>query len=486
MGLFSMTKKKISSNIIYSIATQMVGVLVPLLLAPYVARVFNAELIGDYTYTLANSTYFVLFECLGFGLYGMIRCAKVRDNIDKLSQFFWEIFYIKIFFMLITVVAYLLFVRFIAEKRLTSLYLVMVMSLLANGIDVTWFFNALEEFQIIAIRTICVRIVNVILVFLFVKTRKDLLLYAIIMQGSILVSYVLVLSPAMKRVVLIKGKDLHLFQHVTPSMVYFVPGLVNTIFSSTDKSVLGAFSQNSYEVGVYEQANKICQLCMGLVNAISNVILPRVTYMYANQKEEGSTDRFVVKSIRIPLIICLPLAFGIFAVAPELIPVFLGSGYDKSVILLRLLSLNVLSAVISNFIAQQCLIARDEQRKYNIAIIAGAILNVFMNILLVNRFLSVGVAAASVISSMLIFAMIIYYTRHIMKPHILLQISWKYIVGAMLMLLLVIMIDIPGHLFLTLIAKIVLGILIYTFSLIVMKDDLVLEVAKRYADRRVT
>ena len=74
-----MKEKKLSNNIIYSIVMQTAGVIAPLIISPYIARVLSAELIGDYSYTLANSSYFVLAECLGFSLYGTIKIAAVRD-----------------------------------------------------------------------------------------------------------------------------------------------------------------------------------------------------------------------------------------------------------------------------------------------------------------------------------------------------------------------------------------------------------------------
>ena len=50
-----MKEKKISYNIIYSVLMQTASVIAPLIISPYIARVLSAELIGNYSYTLANS-----------------------------------------------------------------------------------------------------------------------------------------------------------------------------------------------------------------------------------------------------------------------------------------------------------------------------------------------------------------------------------------------------------------------------------------------
>ena len=79
------SNKQLAKNIVYNMLSQSFVLLASLLTAPYVARVFNADLIGDYSYALANSTYFVLIESLGFALYGQIQVAANRDNKKKVN-----------------------------------------------------------------------------------------------------------------------------------------------------------------------------------------------------------------------------------------------------------------------------------------------------------------------------------------------------------------------------------------------------------------
>jgi len=177
-----MKEKKLSNNIIYSIVMQTAGVIAPLIISPYIARVLSAELIGDYSYTLANSSYFVLAECLGFSLYGTIKIAAVRDDKKELSRIFWEIFWIKIILMLICLSLYMLWISRYETGTTKALYYVMAINIISGGVDVTWFLNGIEEFRISALRTIFVRLINVVMIVTLVKSEKDLILYALIMQ----------------------------------------------------------------------------------------------------------------------------------------------------------------------------------------------------------------------------------------------------------------------------------------------------------------
>ncbi len=468
-----MQQKKLAHNIIYSIIIQVTSLLTPLITAPYIARVLSAELIGQYSYVLANSSYFVLVEVLGIPLYGMIKIAEIRDDSRKLSILFWEIFLLKTFFMVLWGGIYVLWFFVFGEAELRDLYFVMFLNLIANGIDITWFFNGLEEFKTIAIRNVLFRVFDVLCILLFVKNQDDLLLYALITQGTTLVGYLAAYPLAMRKVKWHGWNEIHLKKHMKPSCIYFVPGLVNTIFSSTDKTILGAVTRNSYEVGVYEQANKICQLCMSAISSISNAILPRVAYLHSNSESNVEAKRILENSIRIAMMAALPVSLGISVISETFVPVFFGEGYEKSALLLKILCFNVLFVALGNFVGQQTLIARGKQKEHNIAISAGALLNIVLNFILVAPLKSAGVSLASAVTGFIVFAFVAWFGRDLFSASRLLVVSWKYLVSAVVMYLAVFKINITANTVMTIVLQIATGVAVYVGMLCILKDDFV-------------
>ena len=474
-----MKQKSLLNNIKYSIFTQMVCLITPLITAPYIARVFNAELIGDYSYVYANSSYFVLLESLGLVLYGTIKIAKIRDNIIEKSILFWEIFWLKCILMILSSVLYCVFFISLGEKNLEQLYFLMLMNIFANGIDTVWFLNALEEFKVTAIRTVVIRLVNVILIICFVNDVSDLLRYALITQATLLFSSIILLPLSFKQVVWIPIEELNMLKHISKSMSYLVPGLVNIIFSSADKSILGGFSKITYEVGVYEQANKVSQMGIGLISSISNVILPRSAYLFANVKKQDSANSFMMKTVNGAAFVSCSFVFEIFATANQFIPAFFGDGYEKSVIILQILCINVLTAVMGNFIAHQCLIARNKQTEYNIAILIGATVNLILNVVLVNRYLSEGVAASSAFSGGIVLGLILFYTNDILPLKNFAKMIWKYLFAGFFMIASVCMLSVDCNIWLSLLGKTFLGFIVYIICLIFLRDNFVMEVISR-------
>lgn len=460
-------------NIGYNMISQIVALIVPLITAPYIARVFNAELIGKYSYAVANSSYFVLLECLGFTLYGQIKIASFRDDKEKVSSFFLEIMFLKLSLMIVSIAIYIFTIVINADNSQKMLCAIMILNIIASGIDVTWFLNGMEEFRVIAIRSIFVRILNLVGVFTFVKNEHDFLTYALIMQAASLVANMSVYPNVLKQIDIKIPRSLNIFQHVKPACVYFVPGLINTIFSSSDKTMLGIWT-GDYEVGIYEQASKISQICMSAVCTIGNVILPRASYLYHNDNKGEKVNKLIYDSLKAVQLVSAPAMFGIIAISGEFIPVFFGGGYEKSALVLSVLAFNVLITALCNLLGQQCLIARERQKDYNLTIIISALMNVTLNVAAIRVARSIGAAVASVLASVVCFIAILYKSRNTISIKEMFFQSWKYYVASIVMYVFLLQAKqiyygtIEG-----IFIHIVIGIIIYLLGLSLLREKLV-------------
>lgn len=482
-------KKKSSNSLIknigYNMVSQVVALIVPLITAPYIARVFNAELIGQYSYALANSSYFVLIECLGFALYGQIKIASFRDDKEKVSKTLFEIMALKILLMIISIIIYVVVIVMNKSGSQKILCIIMILNIIASGIDVTWFLNGMEEFKVIAIRSICVRIINLAGIFIFVKDEKNFLIYALIMQGANLVANLSVYPNVLKQVDIKIPKNVDIFQHIKPAGIYFVPGLINTIFSSSDKTMLGIWA-GAYEVGIYEQASKISQICMSAVSTIGNVILPRASYLYHNDNTREKADKLIYNSLAAVQMISAPAVFGIIAIAGEFVPVFFGDGYEKSAFVLCILSFNVLVTAMCNLLGQQCLIARERQKDYNLAIILSALVNIIFNVVAIRIEKSIGAAIASVLASIVCFIVIIYMSKNIIAVKEMISESWKYYFSSVVMYVIMFKVrqihyaSIEG-----VFLHIIIGAIIYLLILGILREKLLCKVCSDIIRRAV-
>lgn len=478
-----MKEKKIVTNIIYSMIIQLSAIIAPLITAPYVARVFNADLIGKYSFTYANSNYFAMFESLGLTLYGMILVARERDNLKSRSVIFWEITILKILLTIIATAVFIVVFIFNGEIEYRKLYLIMLFNLLAVGVDSTWFLSGIEEFKVIARRTLLVRITNVVLILMFVKSSNDLIVYALIMQLSTFISYLAIIPEIKKYVEFVSIRSIRINKYFKPAIIYFIPGFITTLFSSTDKTILGMASTD-YEVGVYEQAYKICQLLTGTISGISNVLLPRAAYLNNGKAAADKAKSLFNVSIRVAVMCSAPICFGTAAISDAFIPLFFGPGYEKSSILLKILCINVFFISLCNFFGQQALMAKGKQREYNIAISISVIVNIILNIALVHNSQSVGVSYASAVSAVLEFALIYYFGKEMMRINELTAYCIKYIIAGIIMFIGIWRIKFANDM-ITVVIQIGTGCVIYCASLFLLRDELLLQIVNGLRAKRV-
>ena len=181
-----MKKNNVRKNYIYNVMYQIVAIIIPIITTPYVSRVLGANNIGIYGYTVSISAYFILFGSLGISLYGQREIAYCQGDSKKYSKSFYEILLLR--FIAMTISAILFYFIFVFKSNDYSIYFkILLVEIIANMFDISWFLQGLEEFKKTVVRNIIVRIISLVVIFLFVKSKSDLPIYFIIYVLSILI-----------------------------------------------------------------------------------------------------------------------------------------------------------------------------------------------------------------------------------------------------------------------------------------------------------
>ena len=85
------TEPSLKKNIAISTIYQVLLVILPMITAPYVARVLGPDQSGIYDFTTSKQTYFSMFAALGTASYGAREIARVKYDEKMRSILFWEI-----------------------------------------------------------------------------------------------------------------------------------------------------------------------------------------------------------------------------------------------------------------------------------------------------------------------------------------------------------------------------------------------------------
>lgn len=431
-----MAKKSVAKNYIYNLCYQVLIVVLPIITTPYISRVLGAENIGIYSYTYSIVSYFILFGSLGVALYGKREVAYVQQNIKERSKVFWEILLFRALTILIATVAYVIFfLNF--ELEYQTYYIILILEVLAAGLDISWFLQGMEEFKKTVTRNIIVRLLSVTAIFVFVKTPEDLVKYTLIYSlGNFLGNLMLwVYLPKFMKGAKVDFKSLNIKRHILPIIVLFVPQITEKIYNMLDKTMIGVLVADKSEVGFYEQAQKTIRILNTVVASLGIVMVPRMATIFETEGKE-KVQETLKKSFRFVFFISVPLTLGIISILPSFVPMFYGPGYDKVKDLIIYLSPIILLMGIENVIGTQYLIPTKQQKKYTISVSVGLAVNVVLNYILIIKYQAIGAAISTIISQFIVDMLQMIQVRDELDLKEMFKPLFKYVLVGILMFVL--------------------------------------------------
>lgn len=465
--------KNIVKNYIYNLSYQILILILPVLTTPYISRVLGVENIGIYSYTLSISEYFIIFGLLGTNLYGQREIAYNQKNKNKYSKVFWEIFILRIITMFFSMVIYMC--TFVKHGQYSVFFKILFIVLIANCFDISWFFQGLEQFKKTVFRNICIKLISVILIFVLVKTPSDLYLYFWIYVISCLVGNISLYVCLPRILVKTNVRQLNIIKHLKPTLIMFVPQIAMQVYTLLDRTMLGSIIIDKSEVGYYDQSQKIIKMLLAVVTSLGPVMLSRISNTVANGKKENIIQ-YLYKSFNVIFLFAFPIIFGVIAVSPDFVPLFFGDGYDKVILLLDIASPIILFIGLSSVTGMQYLLPFKKQKEYTYSIICGAIINFFINCLVIKKYMSIGASIGTVVAEFVVVAIQFYFIKKDFNLFKILKLSLKYFISSVIMFLVCLVIRrFINENIISLVTQCLVGGVIYICSLIIMKDNLIYE-----------
>ncbi len=368
---------RLKRNIIYNLSYQILILVLPLITAPYLSRVLGVDGTGTYSFVFSVAYYFHIATTLGLANYGNRAIAKVKDDREKVSKTFWSIYFMQLGIGIVATIAYLLYSFFITETNYRLYFLAFTPYVLAAVLDINWFFFGLTEFKFTTIRNTVVKLISLICIFTFVKTKEDLLLYFIIMGATFLLSNFLLWTRVKRHADFYSPSIQEIIVHIKPNLILFIPILAMSIYRVMDKIMIKELS-NITENGYYENADKIIAMALTAFSAVATVMMPSVSNMVA----QGKKDEIKVllrDSMQISMFLGFGMLFGLMAVGRIFAPIFFGADYQETGVLIQLLSVTIVFSGWKAVLRSQYIIPYEKDKAYVISLVAGALVNVICN-----------------------------------------------------------------------------------------------------------
>lgn len=464
---------KIKRNFILNTMFQILRLLSPLVVTPYVSRILGVDGIGIFSYTYSIEYYFAMFAVLGTTAYGAREISRYRDEPETMSQLFWEIWLMTFTTSLISIVAWGVVVFAGGEYRLY--FAILTFYLLAAMFDISWFYTGLEKFPIIVIRNMALKVVEIALVFLLVKRADQLYIYFLIMAGGTFLGNASLWLGMKKNLKRVSWRTLRPYRHFKNTLVFFLPTIATSIYTVIGKTLIGAITKSEIESGIYEQTTKIVEIIKAVaVVSLNTVLGPRNSYLHKKGELEqirsnlrGSMDFILLMSIG--------ATCGVIGIADLFVPWFFGAGYEPVILLLRALSPIVVIIAISYTVGSQYYEPVGLRLKSAKYLMVGSVCSVLMNLILIPIFKSLGAVIGSLVSETIISVLYIMNCSGYMTWRALLAMSWKKLLaGVSMACILVWRASLMMATTTNVLMLVVLGAAIYLVVLLLLRDKMML------------
>jgi O-antigen/teichoic acid export membrane protein len=411
----SMSLKK---NVAYNTILTVSNVAFPIVTIPYVSRVLGVENIGIVNFATTYASYFALFAALGIPMYGMREIAKQNNNPEGRNQIFSELFIINVLSAIVFSSVYLISIFSVPilsqEKEfllITGLWVLFV------PFNVDWFFSGREKFRLVTLRTLAAKVIAVGGLFVFVRTREDVIPYLILTVVANLSSQIWNFGYMLRTEVKFRIKQLQIKKHLKAVLVLFASNIAVGVYTMLSTLMLGFLSDYT-QVGYYTSVFKVIKIVLPIITAMSPVMIARINTIKGEKENPKETVRLLNNSFGYMMMLAVPATIGLIVTAPRFVPFFFGTEFIPATVSMQFLSLSIIIIGISNLFGIQVLVAMGHEKKLLISVLFGTISNLCLNLLLIGPYGSLGASIASVTTEILVTVATIVFALKVITVHV--------------------------------------------------------------------
>ena len=379
-------------NTLYNMAYRLFSMLLPLVTAPWLSRAVGTEGVGLYGYAWAISYTFCLVGLLGLENYGPRAIAQAKDDTAQLNRTFSAIWKMQLLVAGLTLLVWCGYVAFIAgeEKQIAFHLTLMSVSCLVN---VDWCLMGLDQFKPIALRNTAVKLLAAAAVFIFVRKPEDLWIYAFVWSLSTFIGCASCFLSLRRKVKFVPVTWKEALTHLKPCALLSISVIAVSVYRQMDKVMIGALADMT-QTGLYENAEKIILCLAGFISAVGTVMLPKVSHMTAQGRMEDVKKHIDASMDMVMCMVCA-LGFGLASVAVEFAPLFYGTDFAESGLLMIPLSMTLLTIGFANVIRTQWVLPQKRDGIFVKSVLTGAAVNVVLNAILIPPYGAMGAVVAT-------------------------------------------------------------------------------------------
>ena len=380
----------IKKNIGWSSILTTLNHIFPLITYPYVSRILGVNNIGICNFVDSVINYYSIFAMMGMSYVAIREVAYVKSDAKQLSKTFSSLLTLNlittVFMMVVLTLSIFLVPRF---HEHADLMFIGVFKLLFNTFLVEWLYRGLEDFRYITIRSIIVRILYVVSVFIFVKERSDYPIYYLLLALTIVINATVNLFHS-RKFVNFSFRGLSFSPFIKAFIILGIYHFLTSLYKSFNIVYLG-FVAGDEQVGYYTTATKLHGMILALFTAFTGVMMPRMATLISSGNR-ADFNKLFRKSIQVLFVFSFPLICLGVVYSDQIVRIISGPGYELAIPCMQIVMPLVFIIGYEQILVNQVLMTLKRDRSIFVNSIIGASVGILLNLCLVPYLNSVGSA----------------------------------------------------------------------------------------------
>ena len=376
--------KTVFANFGYLSLLQVAGYVFPLISMPYLARVIGADGFGKIAFASAIVVWIQTISDWGFNLTATRDVAQNRDNKELVSRIISNVLWARSVLTLLSGIILLLVVLLVPYLR-ENADIIFVTFLLVPGYILfpEWFFQAIEKMKYTTFFNLFLKLVFTVAVFVFIHKREDYLIQPLLTTIGYLLCGIGALYLIFKKwgYTLYKPQWIEIFKTIRNSTDVFVNNLMPNLYNSFSVMLLGFFGGSTAN-GIYDGGNRVPSIFYQFQSVLS-----RAFYPFLSRRPDKHS--FYAK---LNIVSALVGSVILVLISPLIIKIMLGDEFEKSVVVMQILSFSVVFLAMGYTYGTNFLIINHKEKPLRNLTFISSIVGMCVSVPLVYYFSYIGAA----------------------------------------------------------------------------------------------
>ena len=393
----------LQKNFIYNSIITTSNYIFPLIVFPYISRVLGVTNVGVFNFIDSVVNYFVVFSMMGLSTLGVREIAAVRTDKEKLDKVFSSLITLSGLFTVIALIA-LIASTYTVPKLYEHRQLMYIgaVKLVFNFLLIEWFYTGLEDFKYITKRTLLIKILYALSIFVFVRKQSHYNVYFTLTALVVVVNAIVNITKS-RQYVHYNIRKVTLQKYIKPYILLGLYMILTTMYTTFNIVYLG-FACTADEVGLFSTAYKLTLFFLAFYTAWSSVIMPRISSIYATGNEK-EFRMHIGKSLSILLCFAIPLMVVGIIFSDDIILLLAGAEFAQAAVSLRIMFPLVFIVGYSQIMVIQILVPAHKDKQLTLISCIAAIIGIMLNAALTPYLKSTGTSIAWFSAELSIMAM---------------------------------------------------------------------------------